>query len=310
MAARFTGKVALVTGGGSSGIGRATALAFAREGATVLVAGRNPEALAHTVKLIQADGGHASAATGDVTHADDVARLVKMAVACHGGLHAAFNNAGILGTPGLVADLDQATWAGVLATNLTGVWLSMKHEIIHMRANGGGVIVNMASSIGVHMTLPGLGAYAAAKAGVSTLTRTAAREYIRDGIRINAVSPDRSTRRCRACPARPTPTATPACRPRCPLAASPPPTRSPPPCCGWPPPNPASPSATTSSSTEAPTHSTTPRHRRPVPTADSRSMKVAAGAPLKRTAYTPTYGCGAIRSINGYVDQEANPRWR
>ncbi len=189
MTARFTGKVALVTGGGSSGIGRATALAFAREGATVLVAGRNPEALAHTVKLIQADGGHASAATGDVTHADDVARLVKMAVARHGGLHAAFNNAGILGTPGLVADLDQATWAGVLATNLTGVWLSMKHEIIHMRANGGGVIVNMASSIGVHMTLPGLGAYAAAKAGVSTLTRTAAREYIRDGIRINAVSP-------------------------------------------------------------------------------------------------------------------------
>jgi NAD(P)-dependent dehydrogenase (short-subunit alcohol dehydrogenase family) len=189
MTARFIGKVALVTGGGSSGIGRATALAFAREGATVIVAGRNPEALTQTIKLIQADGRHASAATADLTQADDVASLVDTAVARHGGLHVAFNNAGILGTPGLVADLDEATWAGVLATNLTGMWLSMKYEIAHMRASGGGVIVNMASSIGAHTTLPGLGAYAAAKAGVSALTRTAAQEYIRDGIRINAVSP-------------------------------------------------------------------------------------------------------------------------
>jgi NAD(P)-dependent dehydrogenase (short-subunit alcohol dehydrogenase family) len=90
---------------------------------------------------------------------------------------------------GPVADLDQDTWDRTLAVNLTGVWLSMKYEIAHMRAHGGGVIVNTASNVGASMRIPGLGAYAAAKAGVSALTRTAAREYIGDGIRINAISP-------------------------------------------------------------------------------------------------------------------------
>src|SRR5690606_26450295 len=99
------------------------------------------------------------------------------------------NNAGILGSPAPIADLDEAAWAAVLAANLTGVWPSMKYEIPLMRANGGGVIVNMASNIGAHLRVPGLGAYAAAKAGVSALTRAAAREYSRDGIRINALSP-------------------------------------------------------------------------------------------------------------------------
>lgn len=188
MTARFTGKVALVTGGGS-GIGRATALAFAREGATVVVAGRNPEPLTQTVKLAEAEGGRADAVTADVTRAEDAARLVETAVTRYGGLHIAFNNAGVLGTLAPVAELDEATWTGVLAANLTGVWLSMKNEIAHMRVHGGGTIVNTASSIGAHMRLPGMGAYAAAKAGVSALTRTAARECIGDGIRINAVSP-------------------------------------------------------------------------------------------------------------------------
>jgi NAD(P)-dependent dehydrogenase (short-subunit alcohol dehydrogenase family) len=188
MTARFTGKVALITGGGS-GIGRATALAFAREGATVVVAGRRPEPLCETVTLIRAAGGQASAVTADVTRAADVARLVDTVVARHGRLDIAFNNAGVLGTPAPVADLDEAAWCAVLAANLTGIWLSMKYEIAHMRAHDGGIIVNMASNVGTHMTLPGLGAYAAAKAAVSTLTRTAAREYIRDGVRINAVSP-------------------------------------------------------------------------------------------------------------------------
>lgn len=105
------------------------------------------------------------------------------------GIGLAFNNAGILGTPGPVADLAEDDRAAVLAANLTGIWLAMKYEIAAMRARGGGVIVNMASNIGAHMALPGLGAYAAAKAGVSALTRTAAREYIGEGIRINAVSP-------------------------------------------------------------------------------------------------------------------------
>ncbi|MEV5709043.1 glucose 1-dehydrogenase [Actinoallomurus sp. NPDC052274] len=187
MSARFTRKVALVTGGGS-GIGRATALAFAREGATVVVAGRNAEALDRTVALIEDEGGRADAVPTDVSSSEDVARLVRTAVARHGGLHIAFNNAGVV-EAGPLADLDEAAWDRQLAVNLTGVFLCMKHEIAHMRANGGGVIVNTASNVGAHRRLPFLGAYAASKAAVSTLTRAAAKEYIGDGVRINAISP-------------------------------------------------------------------------------------------------------------------------
>lgn len=100
----------------------------------------------------------------------------------------AFNNAGVLAA-GAIADIDEADWDRLLAINLTGVWLSMKHEISYMRAHGGGTIVNTASNLGAHMRLASLGAYAASKAAVSALTRTAAREYIDDGIRINAISP-------------------------------------------------------------------------------------------------------------------------
>lgn len=187
MSTRFAGKVALVTGGGS-GIGRATALAFAREGAAVVVAGRNPDPLAETVKLIEADGGRAAAVTADITRSADVARLVETTAERYGGLHIAFNNAGVF-TAGPLVDLDEAEWARIIEINVTGTWLSMKHEIAYMREHGGGVIINMSSSVGPHITVPGLGAYAASKAAVSSLTRTAAREHIRDGIRINAISP-------------------------------------------------------------------------------------------------------------------------
>ena len=187
MTARFTGKVVLVTGGGS-GIGRATALAFAREGATVVVAGRRPEPLAGTVALVAAAGGRASAVTADVTREADAARMARTVVERHGRLDVAFNNAGIFAA-GPVTELDEAAWSALLATNLTGVWLSMKHEIPHMQAGGGGAIVNMASTVGAHLTVPGLSAYAAAKAGVSALTRAVAREVIGGGIRVNAVSP-------------------------------------------------------------------------------------------------------------------------
>jgi NAD(P)-dependent dehydrogenase (short-subunit alcohol dehydrogenase family) len=188
MSGRFQGQVTLVTGGGS-GIGRAIALAFGREGATVVVAGRTADPLGQTVKQIDVEGGRADAITTDVTRADQVARLVGQIVDRHGGLDVAVNNAGIVGTPASVADLDEATWTAVVATNLTGVWLSMKHEIAHMRARGSGSIVNVASSVGAHLTLPTMGAYAATKAAVSTLTRTAAKECIGSGVRINAVSP-------------------------------------------------------------------------------------------------------------------------
>jgi NAD(P)-dependent dehydrogenase (short-subunit alcohol dehydrogenase family) len=186
MTSRFTDQVVLVTGG-SSGIGRATAVAFAREGAVVVVAGRDEARLAETVGVIEADGGRADYVVADVTR--DARAMVATTVRRHGGLHVAFNNAGVLGTPAPTADVDEDDWDAVIATNLTGTWLSMKHEIAHMRANDGGVIVNMASNIGAHGRRPGLAAYAASKAAVSVLTRTAARDHIGDGVRINAVSP-------------------------------------------------------------------------------------------------------------------------
>lgn len=187
MTQRFTGKTVLVTGGGS-GIGRAAALAFAAEGAVVAVAGRRPGPLDQTVRLIKESGGQASAVAADVSLAADAQRLVAAVAERHGGLHIAFNNAGII-EAGPLADMDDAAWDRQVAVNLTGVFLAMKHEIKHMRASGGGVIVNTASNLGAHMRLPFLGAYAATKAAVSALTRAAAREYIADGIRINAISP-------------------------------------------------------------------------------------------------------------------------
>ena len=185
MGARFAGKVVLVTGGGS-GIGLATAKAFAAEGATVVVAGRDEQRLASAVKEI---GDAASAVTVDVTDSASVARMVATVVERHGGLDVAVNNAGILGSPAPVADLDEDAFGAVIGTNLTGTWLCLKHEVAHMRAHGGGAIVMIASNIGAHGRLPNMAAYAASKAAVSALTRTAARDHIADGVRINAVSP-------------------------------------------------------------------------------------------------------------------------
>ncbi|WP_405142911.1 glucose 1-dehydrogenase [Sphaerisporangium sp. NBC_01403] len=184
---KFQDKVVLVTGGGS-GIGRAVALGFAQEGATVVVAARRREPLDQTVKLIEAAQGRATALTADVTRPAEVAGLVSEIVRRHGRLDIAVNNAGVF-TMGQVADIDEADWSHTLDVNVTGVFLSMKHEIAAMREGGGGVIVNVASQIGAHKRIPGLGAYAASKAAVAALTRTAALEYIREGIRINAVSP-------------------------------------------------------------------------------------------------------------------------
>lgn len=184
---RFTGKTVLVTGAGT-GIGRRVAMAFGREGAAVVVAGRSMGPLVETVKLIEADGGRATPFTADVTSSTDVGQLVAQAAA-NGRLDIAVNSAGTLTAFGPVGDIDEAQWSALVAVNLTGIMLSMKHQIAQMRRNGGGAIVNISSVLGAHMRLTGLGAYVATKAAVSALTRNAALDHVREGIRINAVSP-------------------------------------------------------------------------------------------------------------------------
>ncbi|MFJ2867596.1 SDR family NAD(P)-dependent oxidoreductase [Kitasatospora sp. NPDC087314] len=188
MTTRFADTSVLVTGGGS-GIGRAIALAFAGEGARVAVAGRSAGPLAETVELIERAGGKAVALAGDVTNGQDAARLVRETVELFGGLDVAVNNAGVLGALGPVADIDEDEWHRVIGNNVTGTLLAMKHQISHMRAHGGGAIVNVSSNLGAHVRIGGLGAYSASKAAVTALTRSAARDHIADGVRINTVSP-------------------------------------------------------------------------------------------------------------------------
>src|SRR5258708_1911200 len=151
---RFKNKVVLVTGG-SSGIGQATAQAFAREGAAVVVVGRREEPLLQTVKLIQDAGGVASYITANVSNATEVERMIKTCEERHGGLHVAFNNVGIIGKPKPTAEIEEDEWSEILASNLTGIWLCMKYEIKYMRTHGGGAIINTASNIGAHQPRSG-----------------------------------------------------------------------------------------------------------------------------------------------------------
>ena len=181
------GKVAVVTGAGS-GIGRATALAYARAGARVVVSDVDAERGKDTVRQVTTEGGEAASVAADVSDPEACKALVAAAVARFGRLDCACNNAGIGGEAEPTADYPVADWQRVISTNLSGVFYCMKHEIPAMLEGGGGAIVNMTSILGQvgFATAP---AYVAAKHGLVGLTRTAALEYSARGVRVNAVGP-------------------------------------------------------------------------------------------------------------------------
>ncbi|MEJ0045073.1 MAG: glucose 1-dehydrogenase [Rhodospirillales bacterium] len=183
----MSAQIVLITGA-LTGIGRATALAFAREGAKLVVSGRRDDAGTALVKELRGLGVEAEFVRADVRHEDDVRKLVDQTVARFGRLDVAVNNAGTEGTPGLVTDQTAESYAAIFDTNVLGVLLSLKHELRVMQPQGKGSIINLSSALG-KIGVPGGSVYVASKHAVEGLTKSAALEAAPSGVRVNAVAP-------------------------------------------------------------------------------------------------------------------------